>query len=122
LSHQEVVEQNIVTKAALDLFAACFPDIKEFSFEKLFWAYVVDTILQTGDISLEEGKMLLLTMAEHYAKYEDRNCRLILVRKLGVATCFLVSASSEVHFEQGARVVVECHLPTYVERLKLKVS
>jgi hypothetical protein len=93
-----------------------------FSFEQLLYLYVLDVALRTGEISLDEGKVLLQTMAEHYAKFRGKNCELMFVRKLGIATCLLAASPSEVYFESGARVVVRLNLPTCIEQLKLKLA
>ncbi|CAM3845718.1 YhbD family protein [Alicyclobacillus pomorum] len=120
--YKDVVERNIVSKIALDLYQEGRGDIKEFPFENLLYVYVLDAALQSGEISLDEGKILLQTLEEHYAKFQHRNCELMLIRKLGIATCLLVSTPNEVHVERGARVVVRLHMPTYVEQLKMKLA
>jgi DNA-binding transcriptional MerR regulator len=120
--YEDVVKRNIVSKNALDVYQEGRGDTKVFPFEKLLCVYVLDVALQSGEISLDEGKILLQTLEEHYDKFQNRNCELMLIRKLGIATCLLVSTPNEVHVERGARVVVRLHMPTYVEQLKVKLA
>jgi DNA-binding transcriptional MerR regulator len=119
---EELRERNIVTELALKLYLEQHGETQVFSFEKLLYLYVLDVALRTGEISLEEGKVLLQTMAEHYAKFRGKSCELMFVRKLGIATCLLAASPSEVYFESGARVVVRLNIPTCIEQLKLKLA
>ncbi len=122
IRYEDVVKRNIVSKIALDLYQEGRGNIEVFPFENLLLVYVLDVALQSGEISLDEGKILLQTLEDHYVKFQHRNCELILIRKLGIATCLLVSTPNEVHIERGARVVVRLHMPTYVEQLKMKLA
>ncbi len=120
--YEEVVTQNIVTKTALELYIELHHDVKVFSFENLLFIFVVDMLLQAGDINLAEGKILISTLEEHYAKFPTRHCELLFVRKLGIATCMLVSIPNDMYFESSTKVVAKVHMPTCVEQLKMKLS
>ncbi len=122
VKYDNIVEQNIVTKAALELYVECHQTMKIFSFDHLLCVYVLDALLQTGDINRDEGKILIQIMEENYLKFSNRTCELVFVRKLGIATCLLVSVPSELYFENGTRIVARLHLPTCVEQLKMKLS
>ncbi len=119
---EELVKRNIVINATMDIFAEYFKDTGSFSFEKILYAYVIDQLLQTGDISLEEAKILLQTLDDHYPSFQGRNCELIFMRKLGISTCLLSSSPSEVFFEKGARIVFRMNLANSIEELKIKIS
>jgi DNA-binding transcriptional MerR regulator len=118
----EFAKQNIVTKTTFDVYTGFHQNLKVFSFENLLCMYALDTLLQTGDINLEEGKILIQAFEEHYAKFPNRHCELIFVRKLGIATCMLVSTPCELYFESGTKIVAKLHMPACVEQLKLKLS
>jgi len=122
LPRSEIVERNIVTEAALGLYVERHKETTIFSFENVLYTYVLDTLLQTGDISLAEGHIVLQAMEEHYDKFRAKSGQLVFVRKLGIATCLVASSPCEVYFESGVRVVAQVHLPTCVERLKMKLS
>jgi hypothetical protein len=92
------------------------------SFEQVLYVYVLDTALKSGEISLDEGKILLGTLAEHYGKYEGKSCELVFIRKLGVSTCFLTSSPSELHFESGARIVSRINIASCIEELKISLG
>jgi len=122
LLQDELMKRNIVTEVALKLYLERYKETTVFSFENLLFTYVLDTLLQTGDISLAEGQVVLQAMEEHYDKFRVKSSQLMFVRKLGMSTCLVVSSPCEVYFESGARVVAQVHLPTCVERLKMKLS
>ena len=52
---------------------------------------MLEELLQSGEISLEEGKMVLQVLRENYEAMKHKTCDLIIVRKLGISTCLLVS-------------------------------
>ena len=122
MAKEDIMTQNIVTKASLDIYLAHHPETQKFSFDQLLYVYLVDIALRTGDINLDEGTIILHTMEEHYVKFEHRNCTLMFVRKLGVPTCLLFSAPSEVYFDEGTKVVFQLDLPQCIEDLKLKLA
>ena len=122
LQRHELTERNIVTKMAVDFFVECCGDIKVFQFDKVLFVYVLDKMLQSGSISLDEGKILLKTMEDHYKKFEGRNCELVFVRKFGISTGFLVLSPVELYFESSARVVAQLNLSGCIEELKIKLS
>lgn len=122
VQRHELAERNIVTKTTLDFFTDYYGDIKVFQFDKVLYAYMLDKMLQSGEISLEEGKILLKALEDHYKKFEGRNCELVFVRKFGISTCLLVSNPVELYFENGARIVARLNLPGCIEELKIRLS
>jgi hypothetical protein len=91
--------------------ALCFyvdysEDMEVFPFEKIFYLYVLEKLLQTGDMSLDEGKGLLSTLEEHYHQIKGKNSELIFLRKMGVSTFLLVSSLTEIYFEKNVKVVL----------------
>ncbi|TEB10673.1 hypothetical protein Psfp_04123 [Pelotomaculum sp. FP] len=121
LKKEELLKRNIVSNIVLDIFVKHHGDVEIFDFKQLLYVYVLEKMLQTGELSLEEGKILLSALTEHYPKFQGKNCDLIFVRKLGIATCLLISSPGEVHFESGAYVVFQLNLANCIEELKLKI-
>lgn len=122
LSRQELIEQNIVSKAAVDLLVECLGNLEEYPFERVLFVYVLDQMLMTGEISREEGRLLLTTLEENYRKLQGKNVELVFLRKLGVSTGFLISSPSEFYFESGVRVVFRLNLMSSIEELKIIIS
>jgi hypothetical protein len=122
LSKDELVTRNIVNRSTMDFLVRLYGSLEVFSFEKILYARILDKALQSGDISLEEGKLLLETLEAHYKKYEDKDCELVFLRKMGISTCFLVSSPCEFYFEPGAHIVSKINVASCIEELKIHLS
>lgn len=122
LSKDELIEHNIVNRSTIEFLVRLYGNIEVFPFEKILYTCILDKALQMGDISLEEGKLLLETLEEHYKKYENKNCELVFLRKMGISTCFLVSSPCEYYFESGARIVSKIDITRCIEELKINLS
>lgn len=122
LSKDELIAHNIVNKSTIDFLIRLYGDIEVFPFEKILYICVLDKALQMGDISLEEGKLLLETLEDHYNKYENKDCDLVFLRKMGISTCFLVSSPCEYYFEKGAHIVSKINITSCIEELKINLS
>ncbi len=122
LGGQELLDRGIVSRAALDLHIERHGALERFAFEQILFMYVLDKLLQSGGISLDEGKIVFQALEEHYASFAGRNCDLLFVRKLGVSTCCLMSSPCDIYFESGARLVSRLNLTGCIEELKLKLS
>jgi Protein of unknown function (DUF4004) len=122
LSKDEMVERSIVNKSTMDFLVRLFGNIEIFSFEKILYARILNKALISGNVSLEEGKLLLETLEEHYKKYEGRSCELVFLRKMGIASCFLISSPCEFYFETGTSIVFKINIANCIEELKINFS
>jgi DNA-binding transcriptional MerR regulator len=122
LLKQEILERNIVSGMVLDFFVKHQGDAPVFTFDKILHLFILEKMLQTGEMSLDEGKNLLQTLGDHYKKFEGKNCELIFVRKMGVSTFLIISSPSEVYFENSAKVVVRLNVTSCIEELKMKMN
>ncbi|CUB53388.1 hypothetical protein BN2127_JRS10_02266 [Bacillus subtilis] len=82
---------------------------------------MLEELLQSGEISLEEGKMVMQVLRENYEAIKHKTCDLIIVRKLGISTCFLVSNVDDLIFEKGTKIVLREAITKYTEALKTKL-
>ncbi|WP_123039374.1 YhbD family protein [Cohnella candidum] len=114
----DLMKRNIVTSVTMQRFAGEDPDQTVYPFEKILFFYVVDKLLQAGDMSMEEGDRLMETMRDHFPKFEGKPCELIFIRKMGVSSFALVSVPSEWHFDGGVRIVARLSMTECIEQLK----
>lgn len=121
VSKDELIKRNIVSLTTFRVYEEQKGEHEKFSFDQLLQLYVLEKLLQTGDISLDEGKNLLNVLENHYSKIQGRSCEFILIRKMGISTCMLVANGNEIYFEDGVKVVVRLHLPSCMEELKIKI-
>jgi DNA-binding transcriptional MerR regulator len=122
LHRDEIIKRNIVSEMALQLYMEQKGEQHTFSFTELLQLYILDQLLQTGEISLEEGKSVFDVFEKHYSALQGRSCELLFLRKMGVAICLLVASGNDVYVEERAKIIVRLHVPTCVEQLKLMIS
>jgi predicted DNA-binding transcriptional regulator AlpA len=122
LTKQELMELNIVSKTTLEFFIKQQGDMTSINFEQILFIYVLDKLFRAGEISLDEGEFLLRTLSDSYQKFTGKSCDLIFLRKLGIATCFLILNPHEIYFENSAKVIAQLNLGNCVEELKMKLN
>ncbi|MDB5085634.1 MAG: hypothetical protein JWN30_2520 [Bacilli bacterium] len=121
LAADDLLKRNIVSEVTLKLYDSEQGKTEWFSFAKALNVYIVDKLLQTGEMSLDEGKNLLQTLVAHFPNFEGKPCELIFVRKMGVSAFLLTAAANEIYFDQGVRVISRLPIAHYIEELKLKM-
>ncbi|MDQ0189744.1 YhbD family protein [Alicyclobacillus cycloheptanicus] len=121
LSVSELLKRNIVTKPAIDLYLDVVPGAEALSFDEILFTYALDSLLRSGDINLDEGKIALRCLIHCFPAFAGKPCELFFARKLGVATCALLGGAGELAFEPDTKVVAIVHLGTLMEELKLKL-
>lgn len=122
LTKDEILDRRIASTFTLELAIEQCGLTDSFSFDQVLHIYLLDTMLQSGDISADEGKTLLQMLMENFPKLEGKNGELILIRKLGVFFALLITHASQVFFDQNTRVVTRLNLATLIEELKLKIG
>ncbi|MCW1239642.1 YhbD family protein [Bacillus pretiosus] len=121
LTKEDVIRKGIVSEPVLQFFIEQTNKTTEFQFVDILYVYMLEELLQSGEISLEEGKMVLQVLRENYEAIKHKTCDLIIVRKLGISTCFLVSNVDDLIFEKGTKIVLREAIMKYTEALKTKL-
>jgi len=118
----DLKKRSIVSDVSWQLLTAQFGEAEVLTYERLIALYVLNQMLQTGEMSLDEGRILLQVLNDHYKKFDGKSCDLIFIRKMGVATFLLISGSSEVYLEDHAKLVQRIALSSSIEALKTRLS
>ncbi|MES9697697.1 MULTISPECIES: YhbD family protein [Bacillus] len=121
LTKDDVVCKGIASEPVLQFFIEQTNKTAEFQFVDILYVYMLEEFLQSGDVSLEEGRMVLQVLSENYEAIKHKNCDVIIVRKLGISTCFLVSNVDDLIFEKGTKIVLREAIMKYTEALKTKL-
>ncbi|MGN5651920.1 YhbD family protein [Bacillus sp. Brlt_9] len=121
LTKEDVLHKGIASEPVLQFFIERTNKTTEFQFVDILYVYMLEELLQSGEISLEEGKMVLQVLCENYEAIKHKTCDLIIVRKLGISTCFLVSNVDDLIFEKGTKIVLREAIMKYTEALKTKL-
>ncbi|KQY92020.1 hypothetical protein ASD24_22175 [Paenibacillus sp. Root52] len=122
MSAQQLIDRNIVSLASLELLTEAGREQPLYGLEQITMLYVLEKLLMSGDITRQEGTLLIEVMSDHYYRFRDRASELLLIRKMGVPTFMLVGAGAELYFDQGVKVVLRITLATFMEELKLKLG
>ncbi|MGG1571694.1 YhbD family protein [Fictibacillus sp. NRS-1165] len=114
----ELLQRNIVTKSALDFYLRENGEVEQFQFDQLLEVFILDKLLTSGDISLDEGKMLLQVLKETRGSLSEGENELLFIRKLGVTSCLLLSGAENIVVDQGSKVTMRLSVNSCVEELK----
>ncbi|EMI9090994.1 MULTISPECIES: YhbD family protein [Bacillus] len=121
LTKEDILLKGIASETVLQFFIEQTNKTTEFQFVDILYVYMLEELLQSGEISLEEGKMVLQVLRENYEAIKHKTCDLIIVRKLGISTCLLVSNVDDLIFEKGTKIVLSEAIMKYTEALKKKL-
>lgn len=121
LTKEDILRKEIASEPVLQFFIEQTNKTAEFQFVDILYVYMLEELLQSGEISLEEGKMVLQVLRENYEAMKHKTCDLIIVRKLGISTCLLVSNVDDLIFEKGTKIVLREAIMKYTEALKTKL-
>ncbi|EOG8710370.1 YhbD family protein [Bacillus cereus] len=121
LTKEDILRKGIASESVLQFFIEQTNKTAELQFVDILYVYMLEELLQSGEISLEEGKMVLQVLSENYEAMKHKTCDLIIIRKLGISTCFLVSNVDDLIFEKGTKIVLREAIMKYTEALKTKL-
>jgi len=122
----ELREKNIVSTTALELMVATLGSEDPPGFDRILAAWVTDGLLKAGTISLEEGALILRTLAGACAPPDQGELAppgqgdLLFLRKRGVGFCLVVQGHA--FPDPEARLVTTLALPAQVAALKLAIK
>ena len=119
---EDIEKRNIVSGVALQFFRKLKGECMNFSFMDLLPLYIFDKLLQTGEISLEEGKSIFELFEGRYDKVQGKSAELLITRKMGITICLFAIHGNEVFFEEGVKILARLHVPGCIEELKMKIS
>lgn len=118
----EVRDRGLVSPEAADLFAEVVGNGDEpLVFGEVLSLAALDTLLKTGDVSLDEGRVVLGALRENYPEFEGRSADLLVIRRMGLSAALLVSSGAEVRFDRAARVVARISLSESAEALQARI-
>jgi Protein of unknown function (DUF4004) len=117
----ELTKRNIVSTAVVDFYLEQEKGSLQFNFTRMLEVFVLEKLLQSGEINLDEGKMVLQVLKDHAALIKQKSCELVITRKLGMSSCLLLINAEAYHFERGTKVVASLSLMTCMEEIKAKL-
>ncbi|WP_328085734.1 YhbD family protein [Fictibacillus nanhaiensis] len=122
LSAEELTNRNIVSQTALDMFNNFHGSNQSFSFTQVLTLYVLNSLLQTGDVNRAEGIDLLKLFHEQALTVKSAGSELFFIRKMGVSFFILTPEPANLFLEPQAKKIAHYKLSQCIEELKLKLS
>ncbi|ETI70576.1 YhbD family protein [Neobacillus vireti] len=121
MEKDDLIKRNIVSAAVMNFYLENDKSGLTFHFPRILEVYVLEKLLQSGEINLDEGKMVLQVLKDNAPLIKQKSCELVIFRKLGVSSCLLLINTEAVHFESGTKLVVSLSLMTCMEEIKSKL-
>ncbi len=117
MTADDLIHKGLISRTALDVFSEGGEN-SVFSSRDLLSLYVLEGLLQSGNVSLAEAKMAAGVLKQHDTEEIKKQTELIMLRKLGVTTCFIAAAADSILFESSVKVVERVDLAKASEELK----
>lgn len=117
LSKSELLQKNIVSEAVLRIFIELNGEVNEFSYQQILHLYILEKLLKSGEISLEEGKMVNQVLQD-FRDINQKESELIIARKFGISTCLVCSGHNEIVFEKDTKIITRLSISSCMEELQ----
>ncbi len=117
----EITQRKLVSAEALEIFSEVCGCDEPLVFGEVVMLAALDGLLTTGDVTLDEGRLVLETLRESYPAFEGAEADLVFVRRKGMSTAMLVTSSAELRFEPAMRVIARLSLAESAEALSAKI-
>ena len=121
LGLNDLIMRNIVSSGLLEQFQEFKHKNQALGFNDILVLYILNKQIDSGKINLDEGHLLLEVLNEGMIKFNYEPCQLLLMRKLGVFSCLLISPPCRLYPDKGIRIIEEINIPATIEELKLKL-
>jgi hypothetical protein len=121
LGKDELVKRNIVSSAVMGFYLENEKGSHTFTITRMLEVYVLEKLLQSGEINQDEGKMMLQVLKENATLIKQKSCELVITRKLGVSSCLLLINAEAMHMDLGTKMVVQLSLMSCMEEIKAKL-
>lgn len=112
-----ILEYNIVSLRTLNYLYEHYGPIAALYLENVVYAYLLESLVNCGEISNEEAGGLLKVLKEIFTLEYGKNFEVVFLRKMGVTSCFVVSANSEIFFDRSTKIIARLNVTNYKEEL-----
>ncbi|WP_449539048.1 YhbD family protein [Ferdinandcohnia sp. Marseille-Q9671] len=122
LSKFEIVNRGLASEVTMNLYLEKRKSsLEQFHFEEIVTIYIVEKLLQSGDISLDEAGMVIQVSEAYFLEKRQQYGELLVARKLGVSICLIVPNANELVIEQGTKIIVKYAFAKAIEELRSKL-
>lgn len=118
LTFEDCQKQNLLKPETIEIYQSMFSRESQFNFQDFLGMRTFEQLLQSGMISIEEGKHLLTFLRE--TSLPPENCKLVMLRKMGVAIWMLIPTIESLRIEQNAKRVIELDVQELIEKIHVE--
>jgi len=122
LNKNELVERGIVSASSIEYYIKHQFNTDVFNFEKILFIYILDKMFQSGLLNIDEGAIVLQVLEDNYRKFDEKNCDVVFMRKLGISSCLLIQVPGLYFFESNTKLILKINIGSCIEELKIKLS
>jgi len=120
IKEEDIITRNIVTTDVWKIYMDFRGETDALGMNDVLSAYILNKLITSGDIGLDEGRMLLEVLQEGMIQFGDAAFEVFLIRKLGIFTCLAVSPG-KMCMDRGAKLIGRINTDTMMEECKLKM-
>ena len=119
---EDLLNKKLISQTVIEFYLRQVKVYQEvFDFDHMVAMYVLGKLLQSGDMLLPEGQMVIQLIQDRYFPAENKNMLLVLIRKMGVSSCLIAEKTSSLYFDGETKVVAQIDFLQMVEELKTKI-
>jgi hypothetical protein len=122
LNKDELIKRNIVSETVLQFYQENDVRGNDFDLSRVVEVYILEKLLQSGDINLEEGRMIFRVLKDHEEVIKQKSCEIVMLRKLGISSCLLLVNTENFYVETGTKVIARISLLQLMEEIKTKLG
>lgn len=113
-----LIYKEVVSRETMDIYEKLRGKQEVLTFHGILNVLVLDKLLKSGSMSTEEGSIVINCLEENYEKFQETQCELILVRKMGVAVAILKSPGS-LYTDRSSKIVERLNITKCIEEIKV---
>jgi len=116
LDHKLLIKHNIVTLRTINYLYEHFGTVFALHLENVLYGYMLEKLVTEGLIDYDEERKFLLILKDIFTVEFGRNYEIVITRRLGTASCFVVSPISELFFDRQTKLVARLNVAAYKEK------
>lgn len=114
----ELEKRNIVTQHSIEVYESIMGEISIFNFENILFVKILDNLLNSAQVSIEETKLAVNTLKGNYNKLQNLNFDVLIIRKLGITNCILVSVPHSIYLDSSSKLIYKINIQEIISELK----
>lgn len=118
ITKDELIKRNIVTQQSIKIFNDIIGETNEFNFENILLVKILDKLLNSALVSLDEAKLSINTLKENYNKLQNVNFYMLIIRKLGITSCILISDFKNIYLDLSSKLILNIGIYEIISELK----